>query len=146
MARVFRSVWVLGSVMVLAAAAAACNSSPTSPSTNVPYSQTDLVVGTGTQVAAGSVVTVDYTGWFYNGSKSDLKGVQFDTSIGRGTFQFTVGGGSVIAGWDQGIVGMQVGGVRKLVVPPSLGYGATRYGSIPPYSTLVFEITLVAVQ
>ena len=71
---------------------------------------------------------------------------QFDTNTGAGPFTFTLGTGSVIAGWDQGLVGMKVGGLRQLIIPPSLAYGAVRYGSIPQNSVLVFEIELTDVQ
>src|SRR4051794_32682818 len=124
----------------------ACNSTSTAPTTTVAFSQTDLRLGTGTQAAANNNLTVNYTGWLYDPSKPDFKGLQFDTNTGLGPFTFTLGTGSVIAGWDQGLVGMKVGGLRQLIIPPSLAYGATRYGSIPPNSVLVFEIELTDVQ
>lgn len=127
-------------------AAAACSKSPNAPSSTAPYSQVDLLAGTGTAAATGNTVTVNYTGWLYDASKPDSKGLQFDTSIGRSSFVFVLGNGSVIKGWDQGLVGMKVGGIRRLVVPPSLGYGDIRNFSIPPYSTLVFEIELLDVK
>jgi FKBP-type peptidyl-prolyl cis-trans isomerase FkpA len=130
---------------VVLAAAAGCGSSVTAPST-APFSQSDLRTGTGTDAASGKVVTVNYTGWLYDASKTNGKGVQFDTSVGGTPFSFTLGAGQVISGWDQGLPGMKVGGLRRLVVPPSLGYGAVRYGPIPPGATLVFEIDLVDVQ
>jgi FKBP-type peptidyl-prolyl cis-trans isomerase FkpA len=130
----------------LLTAAAACGSSPTAPANTPPFSQTDLRVGTGTAAAAGKVVTVNYTGWLYDASKTDGKGLQFDTSAGRTTFSFTLGLGQVIGGWDQGLPGMQVGGLRRIVIPASLAYGAVRHGPIPPDATLVFEIELVDVQ
>jgi FKBP-type peptidyl-prolyl cis-trans isomerase FkpA len=89
-------------------------------------------------------VTVDYTGWLYDPSKADQKGLQFDSSIGRTPFSTTLGTGAVIKGWDQGIPGMLVGGTRRLVIPPSLAYGDTRSGIVPPNSTLVFDITLLS--
>jgi len=121
---------------------------PTSPTVNpnVPYSQTDLTVGSGTAAAAGKSITVNYTGWFYDAGKTDNKGTQFDTSIGRGPFTFTLGAGQVIAGWDLGVPGMKVGGTRRLVIPPSYGYGSTAVGSIPANSTLVFDIELLGVS
>jgi len=101
----------------------------------------DLVVGTGDEAQAGDRVTVNYTGWLWHGKK-------FDSSIDRGEpFQFTLGSGEVIKGWDQGIFGMKVGGTRKLIIPPDLAYGAA--GSppkIPPNATLVFEVELLAVE
>jgi len=130
---------------VLAAAALACNNSPTTP-TGAPFSSTDLLVGSGTVAANGNTVTMNYTGWLYDSTKTDLKGLEFDTTTGGSSFVFVLGTGSVIAGWDQGIVGMRVGGRRRLVIPPSLGYGGQRYATIPPNSTLIFEVELVNVQ
>jgi FKBP-type peptidyl-prolyl cis-trans isomerase FkpA len=108
-----------------------------------PLTQTDLVIGTGATAATGNSVTVDYTGWLYSPGSPDNKGPSFDSHTG---FTFTLGGGSVIAGWDQGIVGMQVGGKRRLVIPPDKAYGSTGSGPIPPNATLIFDITLTGVQ
>jgi FKBP-type peptidyl-prolyl cis-trans isomerase len=83
---------------------------------------------------------------FYSGSGTDHKGPQFETSRGGDPFVFILGAGQVIAGWDQGVPGMRVGGIRRLVIPPSLAYGGTRNGIIPPNATLVFDIELVDVQ
>ena len=105
-----------------------------------------LRVGSGAEATSGAVVTVIYPGWLYDASKLDGKGVQFDTSIGGDPFAFTLGIGQVIQGWDQGIPGMKVGGLRRLVIPPSLGYGAVRYGPIPPDATLIVDIELTDVQ
>ena len=100
----------------------------------------DLVIGEGASAAAGQKVTVHYTGWLTDGTK-------FDCSKDRGDpFVFPLGGRSVIAGWDEGVQGMRVGGVRKLTIPPQLGYGARGAGGvIPPNATLVFEVELLAV-
>lgn len=134
-------------VVLLAALASACTAALTAPTTTAPFGQTDLKIGTGDATAAsGSTLTVDYTGWLYDASKPDQKGLQFDSSIGQTAFTFTLGVGQVIKGWDQGVVGMKAGGVRRLVIPPSLAYGSTRSGSIPPNSTLLFEITLQSLQ
>ncbi len=127
------------------AAAAGCGSSPTSPS-SAPFNKTDLRVGTGTDAAAGNVITVNYTGWLYDPTKTDGKGLQFDSSVGGTPLAFTLGFGQVISGWDQGLPGMKVGGLRRLVIPPSLAYGAVRNGPIPPNATLVFDVDLVGVQ
>ena len=132
-------------LVVAAAWIVGCTASPTSPSNSAPFSQTDLVVGQGQAAASGNTLTVNYTGWLYDASQPGQKGAQFDAS-GATPFTFTLGTGEVIQGWDQGIAGMQVGGVRRLVVPPSLAYGATRHVIIPPNATLVFEIQLLSVQ
>jgi len=131
-------------LIAAAVAASACTASSTAPS-SAPFSQTDVKVGVGDPVASGNTVTVDYTGWLYDPSKSDFKGLVFDTSIGRDPFTFTIGSGQVIDGWEQGIPGMKVGGLRRLIIPPSLAYGATRSGPIPPNATLLFEIELISV-
>lgn len=125
--------------------AASCSQSPNSPTSTAPFSQVDLLAGNGTAAASGNVLTVNYTGWLYDPSKPDNKGLQFDTSVGRQPFVFLLGSNSVIKGWDQGLVGMKVGGIRRLVVPPSLAYGDVRNHSIPPYATLVFEVELLDV-
>jgi FKBP-type peptidyl-prolyl cis-trans isomerase FkpA len=127
---------------------AACGSSDNAPSgpttTSAPYSQTDLVVGTGATAANGNSLTVAYTGWLHDSSKPDAKGAQFDSST---SFVFRLGAGNVIRGWDQGMVGMRVGGQRRLVIPPELAYGAAgRPPAIGPNNTLVFDVTLNAVQ
>jgi len=136
---------LVGMSVVASVLTAACSSSPTAPSTEV-FSKTDVKVGTGVEAASTSIVTVNYTGWFYDASKADKKGLQFDTSFGREPFVLQLGVGGVIEGWEQGIPGMRVGGQRRLVVPPSLGYGPNRYGMIPPNATLVFDIDLLDVQ
>lgn len=105
--------WLTG--VALAANAAACGSSPTGPST-APYKQTDVRVGAGTEATTGLNVTVNYTGWLYDASKFEGKGLQFDTSVGGTPFTFTLGLGQVIRGWDQGIPGMKVGGLRRLII------------------------------
>ena len=126
--------------------AAGCGSSPTSPAVNVPFSPTDLVVGTGADAVSGKQLTVNYTGWLYAASQPQQKGAQFDTSIGKTPFVFVLGAGRVIAGWDRGFIGMKVGGQRRLVIPPELGYGSAGSGPIPPNATLVFDVELLGVQ
>jgi peptidylprolyl isomerase/FKBP-type peptidyl-prolyl cis-trans isomerase FkpA len=98
----------------------------------------DEVVGTGVDAQPGDTVTVNYTGKLANGTV-------FDTSVGKAPFQFVLGAGNVIPGWDQGLVGMKVGGTRVLIIPPSLGYGSQDYGPIPANSTLTFEVELLGV-
>jgi FKBP-type peptidyl-prolyl cis-trans isomerase FkpA len=106
----------------------------------------DLLVGTGAQAVVGSTLTVNYTGWLYDPSAAETKGQQFDTSVGRTPIQFRLGASQVIGGWDQGLVGMKVGGQRRLTIPPSLAYGASGRGPIPPNATLVFDVELLGVQ
>ena len=132
-------------VVVCLGLLAACGSTATSPST-VAYSQTDLRLGTGAAAASGNSLTVNYTGWLYDPTKPDFKGIQFDSTAVAGPFTFTLGSGSVIKGWDQGLPGMKVGGLRQLVIPPDLAYGSVRNGSIPPNTPLVFEIELLSIQ
>ncbi|AHB06448.1 MULTISPECIES: FKBP-type peptidyl-prolyl cis-trans isomerase [Pandoraea] len=100
----------------------------------------DLQVGEGAEAVAGKTVSVHYTGWLTDGTK-------FDSSKDRNQpFDFVLGGGMVIRGWDEGVQGMKVGGKRKLVIPPQLGYGARGAGGvIPPNATLVFEVELLDV-
>lgn len=127
---------------LLLAVVAACTS-PTSPSNTPAFSQTDLVVGTGAVVGNGDAIAVHYTGWLYDASAFEQKGAMFDTTAGSAPYTFVLGTGQVIAGWDQGIPGMRVGGIRRLVIPPNLAYGATGNGPIPPNASLVFEVQLV---
>jgi FKBP-type peptidyl-prolyl cis-trans isomerase FkpA len=123
------------------------SSSPSTPSTSVgTFTQTDLVVGTGAEATAGKSILVNYTGWLYDTSKPDGKGTQFDTSTGKSPLPLVVGGGSVIKGFDQGVVGMRVGGSRRLIIPPELAYGAAGNGPVPPNATIVFDISLLSVQ
>ncbi len=131
---------------VLPLVVSGCATSPAAPTVGAPYSQTDLTVGTGAAAASGNTVSVNYTGWMYDANKPDQKGLVFDTSLGRGPLSFVLGDNQVIPGWEKGVPGMRVGGLRRLVIPPSLAYGGTRNGSIPPYTTLVFEIELLSVQ
>lgn len=129
--------------------AAACSGdSYTSPTIlpGAPFSTTDVRPGTGTEATAGRRVTVNYTGWLYDPARPENKGQQFDTSVGRQPFPFTLGTGSVIRGFDQGVAGMKVGGLRRVVIPPDLAYGSAGSGGvIPPNATLVFDIELLDV-
>ena len=122
-------------VLALAALLPACGSTSPSPSTGTgTLGVEDVTIGTGATAAAGDTVTVSYVGTLTNGT-------QFDA----GTFSFRVGSGQVIAGFDQGVVGMRVGGRRRLTIPPNLGYGGQAVGSIPANSTIRFDITLLAI-
>ena len=105
----------------------------------------DTIVGTGATAQAGQHVKVHYTGWLYNES---VKGAKFDSSKDRqDPFDFGLGAGMVIKGWDEGVQGMQVGGTRLLVIPAALGYGARGAGGvIPPNATLVFDVELLDVK
>jgi FKBP-type peptidyl-prolyl cis-trans isomerase FkpA len=141
-----RDVIVLAALAVAPVFAAGCSDTPTAPSSYAPYSQVDIRLGNGTVAENGKTVTVNYSGWLYDVTKTDRKGAMFGTSAGSAGFQFTVGSGQVIQGWEQGVPGMQVGGLRQLVVPPSLAYGGTRNGPIPPNATLIFEIEMLDVQ
>lgn len=117
--------------------------STTMTSTGLQYE--DLTVGSGEEAKAGDYVTVHYTGWLQQPDGS--AGAKFDSSKDRNDpFAFPLGAGHVIKGWDQGVQGMRVGGVRKLIIPPALGYGARGAGGvIPPNATLIFEVELLAV-
>jgi peptidylprolyl isomerase len=105
----------------------------------------DTVPGTGAQPRQGQTAVVHYTGWL---SVNGQKGQKFDSSVDRGQpFEFPVGAGRVIKGWDEGVATMKVGGKRTLIVPPSLGYGARGAGGvIPPNATLIFEVELLGVK
>lgn len=130
----------------LVASLVGCGDSPTAPSTAAPFSQTDLQVGSGATAASGNRLTVHYTLWLYDATSADQKGIQLESTTPESPFIFTLTGGQVIDGWIQGVSGMREGGRRRLVVPPSLGYGQSRNGIIPPNATLLFEIQLVTVE
>jgi len=106
----------------------------------MPLQKEDIVEGSGDEAVAGKPVSVHYTGTLTDGSK-------FDSSLDRGQpFQFQLGAGQVIQGWDEGVQGMKVGGKRKLTIPPEMGYGARGFPPvIPPNATLVFEVELLGV-
>jgi len=108
----------------------------------------ELQVGSGAPITAGQKAVVQYTGWLFETSAPDKKGKQFDSTRTSGQpFSFVVGGGQVIKGWDQGVLGMKVGGRRRLTIPADLGYGDVGAGDvIPPGAALVFDIELVAIE
>jgi FKBP-type peptidyl-prolyl cis-trans isomerase FkpA len=123
-----------------------CGPSPSAPSIGAPFSQTDLRLGTGADAAVGKTLTANYTGWLYDNTTTDHKGLQFETSVGGTPLTFMLGAGQVIPGLEQGMAGMKVGGARRVVIPSSLGYGAVRNGPIPAFSTIIFDVELLEVQ
>jgi len=152
------SAWIAAAAG-LGLAAAAFAEKPATPATPVPVPLpaapepvllvTDLVAGVGDEALPGMIVIVHYNGWLYDPSAPDFRGRQFDSSRERGQpLSFPLGGGRVIRGWEQGVPGMKVGGTRRLVIPPALAYGSRNIGNglIPPESTLMFEIELLAVE
>jgi FKBP-type peptidyl-prolyl cis-trans isomerase FkpA len=129
--------------------AAAPPAPPAAPEPEPALLVTDLVKGVGDEAFPGMVVIVHYTGWLFDPQAADQRGRKFDSSRERGQpFSFHLGGGRVIRGWEQGIPGMKVGGTRRLVIPPGLAYGERSVGNglIPPSSTLLFEVELLAVE
>lgn len=131
-------------VLSLAGCGGGGSSSSTAVAANpAQFSATDVVLGTGTEAATGKTATVTYTGWLYSDTAADHKGTQFDS----GTYSFTLGQNQVIAGFEQGVLGMKVGGKRTLLIPSSLGYGAAGSAPrIPANAGLVFDVALTAVQ
>ncbi len=135
---------VLLSCLLLAAGCGDDN--PLAPSLGIPFSATDITVGTGSTAATGQTVRVYYTGWLYSTTATDNKGTQFDANIAGLGYEFTIGVTAVIQGWHQGVPGMKVGGKRRLIIPPELAYGTGGNGNvIPGNATLIFEIELLAV-
>ena len=131
--------WLSALILLTLAACGGGGDSATAPSGGGALVSEDLVVGTGATAAVGDTVTVHYIGTFTNGSK-------FDSSYDRNQpFAFRIGAGQVIAGWDQGVPGMKIGGKRRLTIPPELAYGSRGQGTIPPNTTLVFEIDLLSI-
>ena len=136
----------LSALALTGAAACSGNDSPTAPSLpptgTAPYSQTDLRLGTGAEVQPGASITVNYTGWLYSNTAPDNKGNVFDS--GRLT-NYPLN--NLIAGWRQGIPGMRVGGLRRLVLPPELAYGSSTPdpSKMPPNATLIFEVDLLSI-
>ena len=112
------------------------------------FTKIDVKIGIGKEAVSGKEVSVHYTGWLFDKSSIDNKGIKFDSSRDRpGNFTFPLGAGRVIKGWDQGVLGMKVGGQRTLISPSSMGYGTRGAGNIiPPNATLIFDIELLGVQ
>jgi FKBP-type peptidyl-prolyl cis-trans isomerase FkpA len=144
------------SPLVVVALLAACSGKSTAPASAVPppanavtaLQSVPLKAGSGAAVVNGQIAVMQYTGWLYEGSASDNKGKQFDSSRTSGQpFKFPLGTGAVIKGWDQGVLGMKVGESRRLIIPPDLAYGdAGAGGVIPPGATLVFDVELVGIE
>lgn len=136
---------IVGGVLVMGRASSAPTTSPSptavaSPAAAGKLESTDETVGTGAEAVAGKKVTVNYRGTLADGT-------EFDSSYKRNQpFDFTLGAGEVIKGWDEGVAGMKVGGKRKLVIPPDMAYGPNGQGSIPANATLTFEVELLNVQ
>jgi FKBP-type peptidyl-prolyl cis-trans isomerase FkpA len=134
-----------------AGAAPAATSAAATPDTGtpaMPLQKIELAPGSGNDIKSGQTALVHYTGWLFEASAPDNKGKQFDSSVGGEPFEFPLGAGRVIAGWDQGVVGMKVGGKRRLVIPADMAYGSRGAGNglIPPGATLVFDVELVEIR
>ena len=140
-------VWMVVALGLLVAGCGAGGSGTTSASGPTVLQATDTTVGTGAVAAAGNLVTVHYSGWLYDATAANFRGALFDSSVGKAPFQFKLGAGQVIQGWDQGVAGMRVGGARTLIIPSSMGYGSAGVpGVIPPNAALVFSVEVLAVQ
>jgi FKBP-type peptidyl-prolyl cis-trans isomerase len=155
MAKYVTAITIVLALTVMFVVAQSATKKSTTPNTNAPTKVTgdgvrtpsglvywEIRVGTGAVAKEGSHVRVHYTGWLTNGKK-------FDSSVDAGKpFDFTIGNGEVIKGWEEGVAGMRVGGKRQLRIPPALGYGAkgTPGGPIPPNANLIFEVQLLGVQ
>lgn len=132
-------------IALLASLFLVCNAQAESVTTKSGLKYENLKVGEGAEAVDGKIVAVHYTGWLL---EAGTKGKQFDSSHGRGRpFEFALGKGQVIQGWDEGVKGMKVGGKRMLIIPPQLGYGERgAAGVIPPNSTLIFDVELLGVK
>ena len=150
---------VLGTALPLVFASGFANAQSGAPMPNQPgesklsampteLKKIDVKQGSGAEATSGKPVIVHYTGWIYDDSKPDKKGAKFDSSRDRQVpFGFFLGAGKVIRGWDEGVVGMKVGGQRTLIIPPAMGYGERGAGGvIPPNATLIFDVELVEVK
>lgn len=132
----------------------ACGAKPSGAPTAAPSAPAvesletvELAPGSGPAIAAGQRAVVLYTGWLYETSATDKKGKQFDSTQSGSPFRFIVGTGQVIKGWDRGVLGMKVGGRRRLTIPPDLGYGDVGAGDlIPPGAALIFDVELVGIE
>lgn len=145
----------LGMMLLLTIAGCQAQSNATNSKENTQMSanvnelqKIDTLVGEGREAEVGFNVTVHYTGWLYDVNAKDHKGKKFDSSLDRNSpFNFFLGGGQVIQGWDEGVQGMKIGGKRTLIIPSEMGYGARGAGGvIPPNATLVFDVELLNVK
>ena len=130
-------------------AAPSATTAPAAGTETMALQKIEIAPGTGAEIKSGQNALVHYTGWLYDAAAPDNKGKKFDSSLDRNEpFEFPVGDGLVIRGWDEGVVGMKVGGKRRLVIPPEMGYGAGGAGGglIPGGATLVFDVELVEIQ
>jgi FKBP-type peptidyl-prolyl cis-trans isomerase FkpA len=145
--KIFATAAFLSATLLFAGAASAATAvAPPKPQAAMGLQKIDTVVGKGKVAEAGKVVSVHYTGWLHTPTAPKQRGMQFDSSVGRGPFSFPLGGGQVIAGWDQGVAGMKVGGKRTLIIPAALGYGARGAGPIPANANLIFDVELLDVK
>jgi len=135
----------IAAAVAMASTAATAQTAGKTMTTQTGLQITDLKVGTGATPRAGQICVMHYTGWLY---QNGAKGQKFDSSLDRGEpFEFPIGARRVIAGWDEGVASMKVGGKRTLIIPPALGYGARGAGGvIPPNATLIFEVELLGVK
>jgi FKBP-type peptidyl-prolyl cis-trans isomerase FkpA len=124
----------------------AASETATAAAAAAPLQKIDTQAGTGKEAVAGTTAVVNYTGWLYEPKAEQQHGAQFDSSIGREPFSFSLGAGQVIKGWDDGVQGMKVGGKRTLIVPAAMGYGEGGAGPIPPNATLIFDVELLDVR
>ena len=135
----------------------ACQAESTTPisaqekpamTTSTELQKIDTLPGTGREAEPGFNVSVHYTGWLYDAAAEGFKGIKFDSSVDRKQpFDFALGAGQVIQGWDEGFAGMKIGGKRTLIIPPEMGYGARGAGGvIPPNATLIFDVELLDVK
>jgi FKBP-type peptidyl-prolyl cis-trans isomerase FkpA len=138
----------LGLVLALGSPTASVQAATPAPASAATKSlkKIDTLVGAGKAAAAGSTVTVHYTGWLYAPKAPQQRGARIDSSQGGEPFTFQLGAGKVIKGWDEGLVGMKVGGKRTLIVPAALGYGEAGAGPVPPKANLIFEVSLLDVK
>jgi FKBP-type peptidyl-prolyl cis-trans isomerase FkpA len=144
-----RTAFLIVALAVLTSGCNNNNSNPNDPSqVKIEFTTTDLVVGTGNAAVVGNVATVNYTGWLYNGGNPESKGTWFDSSLqpGRTPLVVTIGRLQTIPGFEQGLLGMRVGGKRRVYIPSDLAYGPAGAGNgvIPPNAALVFEIDMVS--